>query len=333
MGWLVLGTSGCTLEQLSSEWGEASGDQADLPLEVVDHFPRDGTVGIGSHIRPLVAFNRSLLPEELEDLGEAYAFDSESHTVYTGPLVPGFESGVLRVDLEGLHRDRSYRLDIPLPSQGPDFGLSSDFDTSLPAGLPFNMSTDLVVAEFGANPAHADMLQGLIEPGVWPLWVLMVEGWPVQTVGSDPIPADFNFAPARFAEELASPYLVHAQHGFVSRMPGVMIDSEGWFEHYQHGVFLPLWSGEDVIILYLQDLHASGRLRMLDGVPRMQDLELHGVVAANWLLSLANYGGAWAAAVDLMELDVDTNDNGLPDAASFCLRSSPSPITVNDISF
>lgn len=320
----------CTLEQLELQ---VEGDLAEESLALLDYFPHDGSLGIGRDIQPLLAFNRTPRDEELAGLGEALAYDSETHEVYSGPLVLAEQHAVVRVELPPLDPDRSYRLYSPVPSGAGDTALSADFETRLPGGSAFNMSTGLQIEDFGANPSHAELMQGIIQPGEWPLWVLILEGWPTTAVGDSPVPVSFSFAPGRIEADVLRPYIVHWQYGFVSRFVSVEVEPQGWFEHEQAGLFLPLWSGEDVITLYLEEVRLTGRLRMLDGEVRVESYRLEGVVGAIWLLALASYGGGWEVAVDLMELDVDTDGNGLPDAASFCFSSTPSPIEVSEIDF
>jgi hypothetical protein len=137
--------------------------------------------------------------------------------------------------------------------------------------------------------------------------------------------------PAQLDPDENIPYIFHRDYGFISTLKDVEIAANGRIDHEQSSLFLPIWTGADVMALHLDDLHVVGSLRMVGGVAHFDSLEFHGSVTASWLLSLAAFGGGWDLAVDLLELDRD--EDGVPNAASFSLRSAPSRIEREEIDY
>jgi len=321
--------SGCTRSRLQDEWDLTVSQLAGEPLQLVDHFPVDGTVGVGREVDPYLLFNRPIDDSEsalLSPAGLTMLDTGEGHL--GSPALD--EDGVgLSLGFGELHRHERYQLDFDLPFPDRDERLLEIFDTDPPEAVAFNMASSLAVRSFGGNPEHATVLGDLFEPGVYPLWILQLLGSEALTPGQ-PGRVDLVFAPARWEPEEEYDYFLHRGYGYVGRLLDVVVDSAGDFEHRQDGLFLPLWSSWDVILLYLVDVRLEGRVE-LDPEPVVRDLQLTGVLTTRWLLRLAEEGGGWAEAVGVMEPDVDTNGNDRPDSATFSIYSDPTPVAVDEL--
>lgn len=326
---LVLLLPACTRARLESEWEVTVGQLAGLPLEVADRFPADGGTGIGHQVDPYILLNRPLDDREQGILGVATVTDvGEGGGSLGSPELDSDKAGLF-LRLPDLRRDATWELGFALPTS---LGAEPDaviFDTVAPEGAAFNMSTGLVVQAFGGNPDHARMLADRFEPGIYPLWVLQIPD-PALAVEGQPWRTDLVFAPGRREESGEMEYYLRREYGYVGRFADVVVGSGGAIDHRQEGLFLPLWSSEEVILLYLEDVHLQGQVRIGAQVV-VEDLALDGMLTTRWLLRLAEEGGAWADAVYALDLDQDANGNGRPDSASFGLSSAPSPVAIDEI--
>ena len=321
--------AGCTRDRLRDEWELTVEQLAGQPVELVDSFPVDGTSGVGRRIDPYLLLNRPLNDDETALLGGATMTELDTGEGLLGSPRVDEDGAGLSLGFGDLDRYERYQLNFtpPFPEQ-PD-PLLAIFDTDPLAEVAFNMSSGLIVRSFGGNPEHASLLGDLFEPGVYPLWILQVLG-SVDATPGQPWRADIVFAPARWEPEEEFDYFLRREYGYVGRLLDVVIDQAGDFDHSQPGVFLPLWSAEEVVLLYLVDVRLQGHLE-LEPAPALSDLQLTGVLTTRWLLRLADEGGGWAEAVGVMEPDVDTNGNDRPDSATFSIYSNPTPVSVAEL--
>jgi len=316
---------GCTGERLEDEWQITLDQLADLPLEVVDSFPADGSDGIAFKIEPYALMTRPMNPEERAGaVGLIRDASTGSEVLAHSDLDSDFMGLTLR-PAEELSRGRAYSLDLSVsPTEAA-------FATSEPDGWPFNMSSDLRMISFGGNRTHAQQLNDTFVPGEYPLWVLQVRGLPdPAAVEGTAVTIDLEYAPGRIDEE-DPPYLLRKEYGYVGRLLDVAVAPDGSINHRQSGVFLPLWSAENVVLLYLEDVHLAGQLYLGGGSVEIPAFTITGVLGTRWLLQLREAGPAWRNAVGVMKLDVDTNGNGVPDAATFSLTTSPTPLLAEQI--
>ena len=325
---VVLGVS-CTRSRLEREWEITVEQLAGEPLSLVDMFPTDGTAGAGREIDPYLLFNRPIQDAESDLLGGASLSLLDSGEGLLGsPLVDPDGVG-LRLRFGELQRHERYELSFVPPFPASRDPIVSIFDTDPVAAHAFNMASGLAVQSFGGNPDHASLLGDLFEPGVYPLWILQVLGADQATAG-EPWRADLVFAPARWEPEEDFDFFLRREYGYIGRLLDVVVDSNGDFAHEQEGVFLPLWSSWEVILLYLDDVQVQGHMDLEPEV-RLTELRLTGVLGTRWLLRLADEGGGWAEAVNVMEPDVDTNGNDRPDAATFSIYSTPDSVPLAEI--
>ncbi len=336
MGWrssvsvavVAIAMAGCTEAQLEDEWELTASQLADLPLAVVDSFPADGVDGIGHRIQPYVLFTRPLTADEEGALGAGQILRLDNGATVSALVDLDSDGMGLYLRPDDLRRDRDYRLDFTPPGEARDVPLSHVFSTDHPAGAAFNMSTGLKVDQFGRSAAQAQSLTDTFVPGVYPLWVMQIAGLPAQI--DAPTRVDIVFAPARIDDDPGPAHFLKREYGYVGRFVDVTVSEDGSFSHAQEGVFLPLWSADDVLLMYLEDVTLSGRV--IPGDPaRVSEMTLTGVIGTRWLLSLASQGGPWRNAIRSLRPDIDTNGNGIEDAATFTLSSSPQPIELDDI--
>ena len=325
-------SSACGTAQLEDEWAFSLEQLRGLPLEVTDSFPGEGAGSVGHHIQPYFLLNRPLSSDEvaLLDFGSIRELESEEDTM---GLLEADEDGMgLRLRIDDLDRHHRYRLEVEVPGLATAAPLSIQFGTERPEGALFNMSSELRVEQFGGDPTHARLLNDIFQPGVYPLWILEVTENAVADPGSALRSFDFFFAPGRIDPEEDAPFFLHRSYGFVGHLDEVRVGSDGSFVHRQPGVFLPLWSGDEVIQLYLDTIQFRGRLSQGPGGPEIAELSLSGVLGTRSLLLMAETGSNWRAAVDGLALDVDTNGNEIEDAATFRIGSSPVPIREDALS-
>jgi hypothetical protein len=319
----------CGRSRLEEEWQLTVDQLAGDPLELVDWFPADGTAGVGRKVDPYLLLNRPINDEEQALLGGTSITDLEDGDGLLGSPVVDSDGAGISLQFAELQRNERYQLSFVPPFPDQQDPLLSAFDTVPPAGAAFNMASGLIVQSFGGNPDHATVLGDLFEPGVYPLWVLQVLGAEEAAAGQ-PWRGDFVFAPARWEPEEEFDFYLHRDYGYVARLLDVVVDSEGDFLHEQDGVFLPLWSSWDVILLYLDDVQIEGHFEV-EPTLQLTELRLTGVLGTRWLLRLAEEEGGWAEAVNVMEPDVDTNGNDRPDSATFSLFSNPRPLGLSEL--
>lgn len=319
---LVAGmTVGCSTDGLESEWELTLEQMEGRALVVADSLPPRDAVGVGREMAPYVLFSRPLGPTESTTLE---LVDPQAEVVVTAPRRDPDELGVA-FDPGLLASSTAYSGDMQL------LGAPStrfDYSTTPPTGPAFNMSTGLEVEAFGAG-GNLALVNELFQPGVFPLWVLHVDG-----LGSPPsaaAPATLRIAPGRVDD--ASPiYVLHAEWGFVSVFDEVVV-TEGSFAVDKPTLFLPLWSSDAVHLLHMTDVALTGALAVDGETVSVSQITLTGVLGTRSLIDLARASEGWRLAIGNTRPDVDTNGNGTPDAVTFTFSTTPSAIDVAEIDY
>ena len=316
---LALAT-GCSADRLEAEWAVSLDQMEGRPLVVIDSLPPRDAVGIGREMAPYLLFSRPLTPTESATLELA---TEAGEPVPTTPrrdiddLAVAFDPGLLSEDL-------GYSGQVQL---GGEPATAIDYRTTPPTGAPFNMSTGLEVTDFGGG-GNLDLVNALFDPGVFPLWILQVQG-----LGSPPellAPVELVIAPGRIDSE--SPiYVVHGEWGYVTVFRDVVVGEDGGFVAARPSLFLPLWSSDAVHLLRLTGVELTGALHVDGASVSLVGLTLTGVLGTRSLLALSRSSEGWRLAVDAARLDVDTNGNGRPDAVTFTFTVDPSPIPIEEI--
>lgn len=313
--------AGCTGETLEDEFAATLAELADLDLAVVDGYPSESGRGVGTSIHPYLLFNRPLTASERQDFGELTLTRTDGTRTRVGQLVGDADGMGGSFEVEPLNSNVEYVLETPIP------GDDRTFRTRAIAGPAWDLSQGLDVVSFGGAALHADLLQDTFEPGILPLWILRVT--------DDDVGQRLAFAPARkgVPGEDEHGWVIRSDYGYAADLRGVTLDGEGCFNHRQDGLFLPLWSGEDVVLLYLEDAHWFGCLAPDAALGDFGTMSLSGVLSTRWLLRLREAGGHWQASVDGLELDVDLNGNGTPDSATFALTMTPERVPEDELQF
>ena len=326
---LCLTATGCSVEPLSlaEEYQLTLDKMADEALAVLDHYPLNDSLGLGHEVEPYFFFNRPLTDLEQADLSGLTVLD-----------VDGLSQGVQQHELDfddcgvryapDLRRDREYYMSFGLPAEQAA-PVAAWFQTEHPRGAAFDMGQDVRVARFGEGFTEAGMLEEAMSQPVRPTWVL--QALPMGESQDDEV-FDLVFAPGRFNASDEEPYLLRRDYGYVGAFRDVVFRYEGTFEKTQPGLFLPIWAGEDALLLYLEDVELRGTYGYDDnGDLRIWHIDLGGVVGTRWLLQAAEMGGLWSSIVDAIEPDVDTNGNGLPDSARLRLGTAPTQVDLADV--
>lgn len=320
---LMVLLAGCSTNRLESEWAVTLDGMADLPLLVVDALPSLDTVGISQEFSPYVLLSRPLTPTESVTLDLT---DDLGVVVTATPRRDSDDLGVWLVP-DVLERDRGFEGQVLVAGE---VGRSLTFSTTSPMGPAYNMSAELEVEAFGAGDGQLGIVNGLFEPGVFPLWTLQLEGTP------DPPdllgPVDFVFAPSRL-DPVSPRYVVHVEWGFVSVFRDVSFGVDGAFSQDRPALFLPLWSSEGVHLLRMTDVNLSGSASITGGAMRLDRLRLTGVLGTRSLLLLSNASEGWRTAIGGARPDVDMNGNGVPDSMTFTFSATPSAIVPGEVNY
>ena len=303
---------------LEDEYELTVEQSAGEPLSIVDHYPDDGGVGIGSQVEPYFFLNRPLTEDEQEGLGSLRLID----LLGLGDTVASYD---LDFDAQGvqftgaeLRRDRTYWMGFDPANHD---GVEGRFETSAPGGAAFDISTGLVVEQLGQGGDWGDLLEAWFQQPSRPVWVM--EALFAPEGGAD---VDLVVAPGRFDPHAELPFDLRRDFGYIGSFEGIELAEDGWFDHEQPGVFLPIWASDRGVLLRVDGVRLTGRLVDEGADLQLRDLRLEGFLSTRWLLRLAQEGDAWQQLVSSIEPDLDTNGNGVPDSASIALSLSAQPI-------
>ncbi len=319
----------CTSElpSLQDEYDLMLEESAGSNLEVVDHYPIDGGLGLGHEVEPYFLFNRPLNRHERGGPGDLTVVDLDGLGEGVSDFVLDFDGAGVRY-APSLRRDRDYYMSFR-HSGGPDESVEAWFGTDEPLGDAFDMSHDLDVINLGGGHGDAGALEDAFDQPVRPAWVLQAVPKDDSEDGRPTV--DLFFAPGRFDASQEQAYYLRRDFGYIGAFTDVVLEEDGWFQGTRSGVFLPIWAGNQVAVLYLEDAVMTGWYTWSDGRLVIEQVGLAGVIGTRWLLRTAELGGLWRTIIDSIEPDVDSNDNGVPDSACIMIRSEPIPIELGDI--
>lgn len=121
-------------------------------------------------------------------------------------------------------------------------------------------------------------------------------------------------------------YEIYGDTGISSQLNTCSLDKNGLLTCTDERAAFPLRLYATVqLYLYIQDAHAEGRLESSGNVTDMSDFFLEGYMLATDLFNLLNAVG-YGYLAEKIVLDVDSDGDGLPDAASIRLESQPNVI-------
>lgn len=322
-------TTGCGLGSLEDEWARMQEELREGPRRVLAWTPGDGPHGVAPTARPLAIFNYPLD----DDAGEFATFEEAEASELA--------LNVANLDWSPLPRRRVgdadargdlVRWDTPWGADGELFaaelvtlGVDGDrveglYSTDRHPAPVFDLSVGLAIEALGGNDGQLAALNDLIEPGVYPMWLLQVHG----VRGPDTFPTTsvaMHLGPAMLDGDER---LLHRDFGFHRGFAPVEVDEDGRVDHAADSLVLVMWSGDDAIPLHLTDVRFEASLSFDgDGELRLDDVRLEAVLGARWLLRLADGGTHWRTFVAACRPDVDTDGNGVEDAATFVITADP----------
>ncbi len=323
---LLLPTACRTEARLQEEHTRDLEAEAASPLEVVDFLPPPGVPGVPSNMQPYFFFNRALKPDEALELsvvnGSGFSVSYDMVTDFDDAGVTFLPGGVLYAYGD----DANFSMTLTMGGAQADL-VTSDFSLPFPAGSIYNMSTDLECTAFGGSSAAAALLDSFFEPGVYPLWLMVVEN-----VGHDtPLPATTRLLIGPAYIRSNGHYRIYRQVGFSTVFPNVRVDADGSFTATLDGAFLPLDTPEKVVLTYLRDLTIRGRFDFDAQPGRIRAFEVAGIPPARSLPMLADQSESYAKAIKMVNLDVDLNGNGEDDASTFAAASEPEEIPPDQV--
>ncbi len=321
---LLCGCGSQVAATLAEEWEVTVDAERGSDLRVVDYLPADGIVGVAHRSSPYFLFNRPMTAQESADLGDLTLAEADGGAQFTFAPQVAFDDAAVTYGDDVLNRPEPYVVDVQLPG-GP---FHSAFATDEPPGPDFNIAQDLSVTAFGGNSDHAATLASYFTPGS-PVWLAKVTGLGTAL----PATVDIALAVTDGASTNGRPFYIHRQYGYITRFAGVTVTTAGAFEATLEGAFLPLWISGDPVLLRLTPLTVRGRFDLSGAEPTLADFELHGVVDTRSLLKMADLPEPWPRLLDIVELDVDTNGNDVPDSATIHLESQPALVPRDQIDF
>lgn len=150
----------------------------------------------------------------------------------------------------------------------------------------------------------------------------------------------FQFPIDTFGTALASVYEVepelysiYADTGITGELEACSVDSVGRLSCSDDLTIFPLRLYELYqVYLYLQQAEAKGMLQKSEKIESLTDFSLTGVMYGTDLFNLLQQAG-YSDLAAVVYLDVDTDDDGFPDAASVELVSDPQPIQLKQCQY
>ena len=331
--------SGCSLGPLENEWARIEAERLREPPTIVDWFPGLGPHGVSPEVRPVAVFNRPLWPEtaeadfERDHLSEEVAEAARSLTITEmwpwGQLphrlqgATGAWSDVIRWRPDRLAEGGHFEAGFGTRWRFGD--PTSELFSTDHSGDPVFELADLSVEAFGGSQSEADLLDAVFRAGVYPTWLLQLRG--LRGPDSLPVEISIDLAAGRPDPEDPDRRLIHQDYGFGAAFRDVHVSEDGEIDHQQGSLLLGLWSGPEVHLIRLRDVALVGRVTFTgEGEPRLEDVTISGSVGARWLLRLAEISQDWRNVIGSCDPDVDTDGNGVNDAASIGLASQPRSI-------
>jgi len=321
---------GCRTEaRLQEEHAEDLDSAAEEPLRVIDYLPPYDVPGVPSNMQPYFFFNREIgSPEELRlvvannaGLSIPYTFELDFDSAGITFIPDGMLYGY------GNDADFSLTLEDGTAASATPLVDHSPFSILFPPGAIFNMSTDLACTVFGGSKTSAKLVNEFFEPGVYPLWLMVVEDVDASTLF--PTSTRLLIGPAYIRPN--GNYRIYRHVGFATVFRDVAIDPIGRFEAHADGAFLPLDTPDKVVLTYLVDISVRGTFDFTRSPARIRDFVLTGVFPARSLLLLSDQSDSYATAIKALSLDVDLNGNGENDACNFEARSQPEEIPFSQV--
>jgi hypothetical protein len=297
--------------------------EVEEPLTLLDYLPAQDAPGVPRNMQPYFFFNKELVDPAQMLLDIEHPYQPE----YSFTYKTDFDlAGLLYTPDATFYTDNGVdEFDMTIGEKYHDPLLTaSPFCTTFPDGMLFNMSTGLVCETFGGSESQAKLMTSMFTPGVYPLWIMVVEGLTRETQ----LPAVLNmFVGPGYIRDNGN-YRIYREVGLSTLFWDVDVAADGHFTVTLDGEFLPLDTPEGVVLTYMNDVTLSGQLNLAVDPPRIDGFHIEGIMAARSLLKLQNESETYAPMISLLELDVDQNGNGEPDSATFVASAVPTEIPL-----
>ncbi len=306
-----------------------------LPLTINSSTPGNGAMAVPRTTSYTIVFNENLT--------------GDYHSIQVTLSGPGIEGGSVELsdptlsdDLKSLtyagpilSEDSDYTLDVVYPedpSQDPQpeawpIEHHSTFSTTFPCGVGFNITAQNVqIVKLGSNEQLVDTLNNILSSAALdPVDLLFVD---VLTG------AEFPVDPFKIVSALVYPagggtYELDDDYGFSVGMEGCSLSTDGLFECGPDSFVFPIPLTDDTALnLYLSDATLSATVIDSGNINDMNEFDLKGIITENdieRILEEANLSGL----SDAITLDLDTNGDGINDAATAEATSNPAWIELD----
>ena len=233
-----------------------------------------------------------------------------------------------------LEEDADYRLEVQvdeIPGLEPEgawpLTFSSTFSTRVPCGVTFNIAEEITINALGGNEALVRLLQGVLEEtSLLPIALMFVD-----TAPGDAFPmSDLRLVaglPIEVEEDIYGP---DRTYGYPVSVEPCAIESDGAVVCEEATFVFPIpITDETVIYLTISRALLRGQAVTSGDFVDLDDFLLEGVITEDDLI-LALESAGLPSLVSYIKLDVDLNDDGIPDAASASASSNPSWLSIDD---
>ncbi len=302
--------SGCALEEPAGTVAEG---------RIIALFPDEGAAAVPLDVIPMVEVADDSTPLE------AFLEDDEG-TVVELSCAPSTFEGLQKCLLPTpLEIDRYYTFSAQVEGS-PTTAVVANFSTSHPSGLAYEMGAALQVEQFGGLELATSVFNSLIS-GDAPLLLVsedVYSGGDLPSVGSN-----WVWGPGGYIAS-EDTYAINRSVGFpMSTM--TLVDEEGTVFGSSSHSYLPVWIDGSWMPVRVDDLVMRGTLSPFSpGLPVSQ-LTVEANLPLVTLDRIAQQLDESEADLlySLVELDTDTDLDGVPDAAHLVLSTSAVPTAIH----
>ena len=302
--------AGCALEEPVGTVAEG---------RIIALFPDEGAAAVPLDVSPMVEVADDSTPIE------AFLEDEEGTTV-TLSCAPSTFEGLQRCLLPAmLEYDHYYTLTAQVEGS-PSTAVVSNFYTGHPNGLAYEMGAALQVEQFGGLDLATSVFNSLIS-GDAPLLLVsedVYSGGDLPSVGSN-----WVWGPGGYIAS-EDTYAINRSVGFPMATMTLVDEGGTVFGSSSHS-YLPVWIDDSWMPVRVDDLVMRGTLSPFSpGLPVSQ-LTVEANLPAVTLDRIAQQldEGDADLLYSLVEMDTDTDLDGVPDAAHLVLSTSAIPTAIH----
>jgi len=203
---------------------------------------------------------------------------------------------------------------------------TSCFTTRVPCGVPINVGYNVVIEQIGDTSALGlRAINEALEPYNDFKVALLLEG--IDNTARFPISVDAAYG--GFESIDGANHL--REEGYTTQLEGCTIDAAGNFNCLTDLIIFPVFFDgyEDGTYLYLEEGHITAKVQSSGNVSTMTGYMLEAIITeASLERIVASLSSSGYEFSNVVELDVDTNSDGINDAATFVLSTEPQPVTI-----